>query len=268
MTAAISLDRIGIRPQDAPPVRRADRYEFVILVEGSAEFFFAGHSRSIEAGCAVAVLPGESRAISGNGKAEAAAAIISFDADWAAAAHRRPLVEAVSSLPPSTRAIRELGTDAMASLDRKQHDAFSVGTGIRDGFRESLLESIFIDLSLEFLRPNDDRRGERAPIWLRKACSAMERDKNLRCGCSRLAELAGKSPEHVIRQMKRYYDMTPTRFVNELRLRKASKLLIESATPVLDISYSLGFENPSYFSQLFKEKYGMPPTRFRAGRRR
>ena len=130
---------------------------------------------------------------------------------------------------------------------------------------EAFAEGIILDLCLDFLGRR--RPGRNAPWWLKKACGAMEQRRNLRSGGSRLSELAGKSPEHVIRQMRRYYGMTPTQYVNELRLRAAGELLAASDDHILDISVSLGFENPSYFAQLFKKKYGVPPTAFRAGHR-
>lgn len=265
MEKPISLERVPIAPADSPPIRRAERWEFVVIAAGRAELFAAGRARTLQAGFGAVFLPGEARALGGDRRADAVAVVLSFGEGWAAAPHRLPLIESLAARPAADRAERDLGSDLLASLDRKERTAREAEA--ESGLGEAVLESLFLDLALEFLRTDEERRAGRAPAWLRRACAAMERGKNLRRGGSRLAELAGKSPEHVIRQMRRYYDKTPTQFVNELRLRRATELLALSEKPVLDISYSLGFENPSYFSQLFKERYGMPPSRFRAGRR-
>lgn len=266
MDQPIRLERISIEPADAPPIRRADGYEFIVLAAGRAELFAAGRARALQAGFGAAVFPGEARALGGNRRDAASAFVLSFGDGWAEAAHRLPLIRRLADLPAADRAERDLGSELLAAMDRKERSA-RIAAEEESGLGGAILESLFLDLALEFLRSDEERRAGRAPVWLRRACSAMERGKNLRRGGSRLAELTGKSPEHVIRQMRRYYDKTPTQFVNELRLRRATELLALSERPVLDISYSLGFENPSYFSQLFKEKYGMPPSRFRAGRR-
>jgi len=266
MEQSISLERVPIAPADSPPIRRAERWEFLVVAAGRAELFAGGRTRTLQAGFGAVVLPGEARSLGGDRREAASAVVLSFNEAWAAAPHRLPLLENLAARPAADRAERDLGSELLASIDRKERtarDAAEAGSGLA----EAILESLFLDLSLEFLRTDEERRSGRAPAWLRRACAAMERGKNLRRGGSRLAELAGKSPEHVIRQMRRYYDKTPTQFVNELRLRRATELLALSEKPVLDISYSLGFENPSYFSQLFKERYGMPPSSFRAGRR-
>lgn len=261
----IELASVRIDPADASPARRAERREFVFLAEGAAMLCFRGRFFPMERGCTALVLPGESRAVRGGNRSGAVCRILSFDDEWALGAGNGAIALRLDSLDAAVRRGRRLGAEVLASVERK---ALAAGDGGRSGLlRAALLESLFLELSLELLRSEEDRRGQDAPWWLRRACGAMERGKNLRLGPSRLAELAGKSPEHVIRQMRRYYGTTPTRYVNELRLRRASDLLVDSGRPVLDISYSLGFENPSYFSRLFKEKYGMTPSRFRAGLR-
>lgn len=261
----IDLAFCRIDPNDASPARRSERNEFVFLAQGAATLCFRGRFFPMERGFAALVLPGESRAVRGGNRSGAAVWSLSFDGQWADGSGNGAVADGLGALAAADRRCRRLGAELVASIERK---ALAAADGEKSVLlRAALLESLFLELSLEFLRSEEDRRGDDAPWWLRKACGAMERGKNLRRGGPRLAELAGKSPEHVIRQMRRYYGTTPTRFVNELRLRKASSLLAGSERPVLDISYSLGFENPSYFSRLFKERYGMTPTRFRAGRR-
>jgi AraC-like DNA-binding protein len=234
-----------------------------------------GRARVFGPADAALVLPGELRALRGAGSPTVVSSgggsrivRLSFPAAWAAAGQRAWLVGSLATRSAEERSTLVLGADAFTSLVRKIEGLVSDDGGVSASLRGTLAESLFLDLSLELLRDEGERRGENAPHWLRTACASMESRKNLRAGGERLAELSGKSQEHVIRQMRRYYGMTPTQYINELRLRTASRLLLESDRPVLDIGYSLGFQNPSYFAQLFKEKFGMPPTRFRAVRRR
>lgn len=46
-------------------------------------------------------------------------------------------------------------------------------------------------------------------------------------------------------------------------IHKAKNLLLNSNATVAEIAYRLGFEHPSYFSRLFKNKMGVTPTEFR-----
>ncbi len=259
--------------QYRPPLAPSDRYEFLVAVRGRASFAAAGRARVFGPPDAAFVVPGEARALRGilrpgPSVSEARVARISFSVAWASESERAWLVAALAARPPAERTALVLGSEAFTSFARKLEGHGAMDRPVAEPLAVPLAESLFLDLSIELLRDAEERRGENAPHWLRTACASMERRKNLRAGGERLAELSGKSREHVIRQMRRYYGMTPTQFVNELRLRAASRLLVESDRPVLDIGYSLGFQNPSYFAQLFKEKFGMPPTRFRAVRRR
>ena len=59
--------------------------------------------------------------------------------------------------------------------------------------------------------------------------------------------------------------MTFTGYVNKLRLTEAARLLSEnSGAAILEIAYSVGYANVSYFNKLFKEEYGCTPKVFRS----
>jgi AraC-like DNA-binding protein len=50
-----------------------------------------------------------------------------------------------------------------------------------------------------------------------------------------------------------------------LRLTEAARLLSEnSGAAILEIAYSVGYSNVSYFNKLFKEEYGCTPKVFRS----
>ena len=49
----------------------------------------------------------------------------------------------------------------------------------------------------------------------------------------------------------------------EQRILEAKKLLCQPGLPVGEIAQRVGFDNYSYFSQLFHEKTGMSPSQFR-----
>ena len=52
-------------------------------------------------------------------------------------------------------------------------------------------------------------------------------------------------------------------YVVEKRLEHGHTLLCTTAKSIADISAESGFENANYFSTVFKQKYGMPPTKYR-----
>lgn len=52
-------------------------------------------------------------------------------------------------------------------------------------------------------------------------------------------------------------------YLNSYRLRIAAQLLLSTTDNVLEISEKTGFENLSYFTRLFKSKYGVSPGQYR-----
>jgi AraC family cel operon transcriptional repressor len=72
-----------------------------------------------------------------------------------------------------------------------------------------------------------------------------------------------KTQEHVTRSFKKHLNMTPTVFINNLRLNKAAFLLTSTDKSIFDISFVCGFESISYFNRLFKEKYYFSPNKYR-----
>ena len=59
---------------------------------------------------------------------------------------------------------------------------------------------------------------------------------------------------------------TPMQVVNDCRLEASMNLLLQSAKPVSEISYSCGYNSPSYFTKLFKKKIGLTPFQYRKQR--
>jgi len=101
------------------------------------------------------------------------------------------------------------------------------------------------------------------PVWLKNTCRMMQHDKNFIYGFPKMVELCGRSPEHLCRSMKRYYGITPTEYIENLRLSYAVNMLLNSGMSVLDICFESGFQNVSWFNSLFKKKHGMSPSKFR-----
>ncbi|WP_435749276.1 helix-turn-helix domain-containing protein [Microbacterium sp. PMB16] len=56
----------------------------------------------------------------------------------------------------------------------------------------------------------------------------------------------------------------PHDFVVTTRIERAASLLAETALSVQEISTSVGYADPAFFSRIFARKTGVPPTAFRA----
>ncbi len=65
------------------------------------------------------------------------------------------------------------------------------------------------------------------------------------------------------RVFKSVLGMTPTAYFEQYRLNLAEKLLGECGDSVMEIAGRCGFQSPSYFTKLFRKRYGITPTEYR-----
>jgi AraC-like DNA-binding protein len=78
-----------------------------------------------------------------------------------------------------------------------------------------------------------------------------------------LAEIAGLSRFHFLRQFADLVGMTPGRYVRMLRLCRAGRQLRRSDDSVLEVALSVGFADHAAFSRAFASQMGITPTNFR-----
>jgi len=78
-----------------------------------------------------------------------------------------------------------------------------------------------------------------------------------------LAYLSGRSLSSFKRDFQDIYNTSPAQWIRTKRLEKALDMLNNTPMTIADICYSIGFENPSHFSRIFKEHYGYAPTQYR-----
>lgn len=127
--------------------------------------------------------------------------------------------------------------------------------------KKDTLVSILLDCLIMLENQSDISGG--APDWLERACLEMKKEENYLKGVVRFTYLSGKSQEHLTRCMKKYYHLTPTEYINSIKLEKAAILLETTENSILDIIFESGFSNISYFNQLFKKAYGTTPSGYR-----
>lgn len=78
-----------------------------------------------------------------------------------------------------------------------------------------------------------------------------------------LTGIAHMSPSNFYRSFKNTFGMSPIVYLNRYRLGQACVLLENSANSISEISRLVGFDDPLYFSRVFKKEYGIPPKEYR-----
>lgn len=78
-----------------------------------------------------------------------------------------------------------------------------------------------------------------------------------------VAQRFGLSLRSLKRRFKSATGEPPLQYMQRLRLERAKELLKHSSKPISQISFEIGYEDLSYFSQLFKRQVGVTPGAYR-----
>ena len=113
--------------------------------------------------------------------------------------------------------------------------------------------------SLEFtsnFKPDAQSRIDRVCIYLNENYQRKLRLEDV-------ANIANMSVTAFSRFFKKSTGKTFIKYVNELRIGKACRLLIESEMTIAEICYEVGFNNISNFNRRFCERHQISPKKYR-----
>ena len=123
-------------------------------------------------------------------------------------------------------------------------------------FREKLNKSLQLEPSNLAITSVDQK-------FLKKAINIIEEhlddpDFNVET----FSKLIGMSRVGLYNKLKSLTNYSVQEFIFVIRLKRAAQLLKESGLSITEITYQVGFKDPSHFSKLFKKQYGMSPRAF------
>jgi len=102
-----------------------------------------------------------------------------------------------------------------------------------------------------------------APDWLRRACEEVRRPEVFALGAPGLVKVAGRSAEHVARTVRSVFGVTPSDYVNAVRMEHAARELRVTTRPIAEIALDCGIANLSHFYALFRRANGRTPRAYR-----
>lgn len=110
----------------------------------------------------------------------------------------------------------------------------------------------------------DNSREQRYARRFGQVLDFIDRHLDEDLSVERLGEVAHFSMFHFHRQFTNYVGITPARYVQLARLRRASyRLAFNPLEPITDIAFEAGFERLESFSRAFKSAFGQSPSTFR-----
>ncbi|HOK04173.1 MAG TPA: AraC family transcriptional regulator [Victivallales bacterium] len=259
-------------PGYVEPVRYLYDHELVVFTAGKSQVVVGEKSFSCNRGDAIIIPPGVrhwTRAIEGKVERHC------FHFDWL---HGLPEVNPPYVYEFVSKFIRKLSKPApkwlgitmpfyssamplkrifplLASLENKSDD--SLGQLRRRG--------LFLQLLSEVMSSHRVGKKIHAGKSLRLVQilkQRIENDFRKPLSVNLLAAEFKVTPVHMIRTFRHVVGMTPLEYVHRLRLDEAFRLLSrgDGSMNIAEIAESVGFDDPNYFSRLFRKKVGYPPS--------
>lgn len=133
-----------------------------------------------------------------------------------------------------------------------------------DWIAESVLLFTFSCLS-QTLFPSETRKKEKnnVPFIIKKFIDDNFSDSNL--SLAHISSNISYSPKYISGIFKKEFKIGINEYINALRIQHACTLMNQGFTSITDISAQCGFEDPQYFSKVFKAKMEIPPKEYLRG---
>ncbi len=120
---------------------------------------------------------------------------------------------------------------------------------------------------LALLTPRAEEIGPAVPDWLAHTWREIRKPEAFAEGVGALFRLAGRSREHVARELKRHFGLTPSDCVRQARMRHAARMLEMTTRPILEISLECGFRDLAHFYKAFRQHHHATPRQYRVSHR-
>ena len=225
-------------------------YQLIYLLDGCGTFLLDGKQRTVRAGELVLYRPGEPQVYS------------YFHKD-----------------APLVYWIHFTGTEAEALLRTYDIRTGYIGcsTALKSIFEEILLELTLKKRNFEdvvcfsFRRllammdrvrsEKENQPGHRMPIdeLIVELNLRYQRDWTI----ASMAKFCMVSESCFAHAFKKYMQITPMQYLTGIRISVAKDLLTDSTLPIADVASAVGYDNPLYFSRVFKSAEGISPKQYR-----
>ena len=111
-------------------------------------------------------------------------------------------------------------------------------------------------------KTSEDMADESNPV-IRRAIDFMNKNISRKLTLQQISYEVGYSPTYFTTLFKNETNYSPLSYFSHLKILKATEFLDYTRQKVKEISFSLGYSDPYYFTKDFKKKMGMSPRQYR-----
>jgi AraC family transcriptional activator of pobA len=245
---------------------RHDFYQIFWMTEGAPSFNLDFDHMSIEAHTLVFVPPGAVHTFGARNNAEGF--ILSFEEDFLESeGHSVDLFAECPALDPAQiRTLLAVPHSSVEIVDGYCRRIFEEFTAKREGYRSAtaaLLRLLLVEvrrcLSYQ-TSPSSFRKYSSLTARFLRTLSARPYQVTT---ASEVARLLGVSRSWLNQRVRQETEKSLTDHLQGRLILESKRLLAHSDLNVSEVAYQLGFEDPSYFTRLFRQMEGLSPREFR-----
>ncbi|WP_396331179.1 helix-turn-helix domain-containing protein [Burkholderia anthina] len=163
---------------------------------------------------------------------------------------------------------------AAAPIELQADEADVLGA-VLDMFRTDLGDSAAQEIASNLLRPVEQRctqsmwafRELSASPSIRMSVQQLRAQSANRISIADIAQTVAMSERNFLRRFKKEIGVTPTEFVQHVRLERACHMLIHTTLPADKVARRTGFGSGERLAKLFRQRLLISPTEFRVTER-
>ena len=241
-----------------------DYFEIFLTISGTIKHYINGQTQYLEPGCLVFIRPSDKHLYVYQNEKNYEFVNITLDPEVIDGLfiYLNPVINTDTFLNKDLPPVVRLADHDMQSFMKKV-DAFNTFQQEDILAQKTKIRTFLLDTFVKFFINYENNTQSETPIWLDIVCEQMKKTENFTIGIKRMVELSGKTQEHLARSMQKYYHVTLSEYINDLRLNYAVNLIKNTNLKITDICYEAGFGNISTFYSVFQQKFNISPKKFR-----
>jgi two-component system response regulator YesN len=160
------------------------------------------------------------------------------------------------------RRVLDVLSAVLPDNDELQKIALSVTPVLKHGWFDAL-EAHFIGVMGALAGRVEQANQNRLGRAVRRAAHFIEENYGRDLPLEDVAKSVGLSPSYFSSSFKRETGKNVVEYITEFRVEKAIELLCTTNLNTSEVAYRVGFNDPKYFTRIFKRSVGVTPSLYR-----
>lgn len=237
-------------------------YEVFLVMKGKCKHYANGNTINIEQGDLAFIRPFDKHCTYDNKSAEYINLAFGKEHSDAIFSYFKGIYNFDKLINAKDPAVVHLLPNDLYTLNKKLEDMRTITFNDISTHKLRVRRLLSYIIPLFFKKQNTDHLSK-TPFWLSHMYNEIQKPENFTQGVKCLSLISDRTPEHINRCLKKFYNVTSTKLLLNLKLNYAINLLTTTNMKIIDIAYEAGFLNTSYFYTVFKNVYNETPKEFR-----